>query len=95
LAKNYADYLTFLEVDVDLSENRQIVSYESIKSMPTIIFYNNSLRLDNYLIIGSNPEQLEENIKSLVASIISANEYLEKLSSKNTNILEEQSKILD
>lgn len=59
LAKEYADDLVFLKVDVD--ENDDLVKEYKIDIMPTFIFKRKGENLDS--VTGSNEEKLKEVIK--------------------------------
>jgi thioredoxin-like negative regulator of GroEL len=57
--------IKFLNIDIDKSPD--IVGYETIKSIPLIMFYNNGMKKEQLTVSGFNPELLAQNVDIFIS----------------------------
>jgi thioredoxin 1 len=76
LATKYSENILFLEVDIERIQNKKISIFESIKSIPLILFYSNGLLEEDLVVLGYDTNLLEENVKKFSSKISSAKKYL-------------------
>lgn len=63
LSQQYGDKITFVEVDIDISN---ISEYENIDTIPLIQFYDRGKRLEKYKVEGNNEKLLKYNLMKVI-----------------------------